>query len=276
MKTKRIISSLLAVLMLMSAFTIAMSAEEVTTEQEGPVYEYNTTNAKPTLNYITGNAVSEKPNAKGEYEEIKDQKVVTSAETKLETMDLRFEKDGYQLYVDEYSGEVATRCIATGEVLFSNPYTVGQSTATADSIKPQLLSQLVVKYIDVASGDDHTYYSYEWAATRGQIITKNIKNGIRVEYTIGREEARMLVPRQIEKTSFETKILSIMEMATTGDTGAEFHFKKFQAYYSLQDPSKETSATMKAEMEKAFPITKKMAVYVLDSSASATEMATID
>ena len=40
MKTKRIISSFLAVLMLMSAFTMVMSAEEATTE--ATAYEYNT------------------------------------------------------------------------------------------------------------------------------------------------------------------------------------------------------------------------------------------
>lgn len=261
--------------MLMSAFTIAMSAEEAATEET--VYEYNTTNMAPTLDYLTGYGVEKKENAeKGTvtYEKT-NEKIVTSAETKLETMDLRFEKDGYQLYVDEYSGEVATRCMATGEVLFSNPYTVGESTAT-DSIKSQLMSQLVVKYVDVASGDDNTYYSYEWAAQRGQIIVKNIKNGIRVEYTIGREEARMLVPRQIEKSSFETKILNIMEAATKGDSAATFQFKKFKAYYTPQDPAAESSATLKAEMEKAFPITKKMAIYVLDSSTSSTEMATIE
>ncbi len=270
MKTKRIISSLLAVLMLMSAFTVVMSAEEPAQ------YEYNTTNAKPTIDYLTGNAVSDKPNDKGEYDPIPDQKVVTSAETKLETMDLRFEKDGYQLYIDEYSGEVATRCIATGEVLFSNPYTVGESTATADSIKPQLLSQLVVKYVDVASGDDNTYYSYEWAATRGQIITKNIKNGLRVEYTIGREEARMLVPEQIEKTSFETKILNVIEEIAKEDKDAAFALRKIKAYYALQDPASESSATMKAEIERAYPITKKMPVWVLDSSTSSTEKALLE
>lgn len=273
MKIKRIISSFLAVLMLMSAFTIAMSAEEATEETK---YEYKTSNAKPTLNYTTGNAVSDKPNDKGVYEEIPTQKVVTSAETKLATMDLRFEKDGYQLYVDAYSGEVATRCIATGEILFSNPYTVGESTATENSIKPQLLSQLVVKYVDVASGDDNTYYSYEWAASRGQIVTKNIKNGIRVEYTIGREEARMLVPRQIEKTAFETKILNVMEEASKNDSKAAFEYKKFVAYYQLYDLSAEPSETLRAEMEKAFPITKKMAVYVIDSSTSSMELATIE
>ena len=83
----------------------------------------------------------------------------------------------------------------------------------SDSIKELLLSQIVVKYTDIASGQESTFYSYVEAAQRGQILVKNIKNGIRVEYTIGREQARMLVPRQIEKSAFETKILAMMEEA---------------------------------------------------------------
>ena len=274
MKFKRIISSLLAVLMLMSAFTVVMSAEEA----EGSVqYEYNTSNAAPTVDYMTGQSVKAKKNEDGKITgyEPTGEKVIYTAEDKLESMDLRFEKDGYQLYVDEYSGEVATRCIATGEVLFSNPYNVGDSTAQP-SIKEELMSQLVVKYVDIASGDDNTYHSYTWAASRGQIVVRNIKNGLRVEYTIGREEARMLVPRQVEKSSFEKKIKNVMEAAVQGDSHASFLFKKLMAYYTIQDPSTTASATLKAEMEKAFPITKKMAIYVLDSSTSQTEMANLE
>lgn len=260
MKTKRIISSFLAVLMLMSAFTMVMSAEEATTE--ATAYEYNTTSARPTIDYFTGNAAGGT------------EKVVTSAESKLETMDLRYEKDGYQLYVDAYSGEVATRCIATGEILFSNPYTIGESASDA-SIKTQLMSQLAVKFLD-STGAEKTYYSYEWAAQRGQITVKNIKNGIRVEYTIGREEARLLVPRQIEKTAFEEKILNVMEAATKGDKYAEFQFQKLKYFYALMDPSAETNAKVREDMQKAYPITRKMPVYVLDSTVSQAEMAQIE
>ncbi|MBQ8818208.1 MAG: hypothetical protein IJZ83_06500 [Clostridia bacterium] len=272
MKFKRIISTLLAVLMLASCFTIVMSAEET-----GPVYTYNTSNAKPTMNYFTGEAMKAQTDEEGNvtYKVDTGNRIVYSAEDKLATMDLRFEKDGYQLYVDEYSGEVATKCIATGEILFSNPYNIADSTAQ-DSIKTEIMSQIIVEYTDIASGDSNVYTSYEWAASRGQIIVRNIKNGIRVEYTIGREEARMLVPRQIEKSSFEKKIKNIMETAVQGDKHAEFLFKKLMAYYTLQDPSAVASTTLKTEMEKAFPITKKMAVYVLDSSTSQTEMANIE
>ncbi len=270
MKITKIISSFLAVLMLISAFTLVMSADEVQ-------YEYNTSNQMPTMSYFTGTGVvpvlDKEGKPTGNYESDAKRFVYTK-EDKLETMDLRYSKDGYELYVDAYSGEVATRCIATGEILFSNPYNIADSTAQ-DSIKKELMSQLVVKYVDVATGDENTYYSYEWAAERGQIVVRNIKNGIRVEYTIGREEARMLVPRQIEKNSFDTKILNVLKEAVAGDSYAEFQLKKLMAYYILQDPSA-VSDSYRAEMEKKYPITKKMSIYVLDSSTAATEMAKIE
>ncbi len=285
MKFKRIISILLAVLMLVSAFTVVAAAEEAVTEDghvSEPAEGWKTSNIRPTVDYFTGEGIKETVNSEGKVTgyEANGTKVIYTAEDKIANMDLRFVKDGYELYVDHYSGEVATRCVATGEILFSNPYTVGSDAGTkkdaTDSIKTQLMSQLVVKYVDIASGDDNTYYSYEWASTRGQIIVRNIKNGIRVEYTIGREEARMLVPRHIEKNSFETKILNVMREAVQGDANAEFMFRKLMAYYSENDPSKQTSQTLIDEMHKAFPITKKMAIYVLDNTTSTTEMAKIE
>lgn len=308
MNFKKIISTLLAVLMLVSAFTFIVAAEETT--QEGhlsqPAGGWKTSNTKPSLHYFKGDSiVAKSTNAEtGEVTEWGGDgtKVIYTPEDKLKYMDLRFIKDGYELYVDAYSGEVATRCIATGEILFTNPYTIGDSTATGDmsklksktnegGIKAQLMSQLVVKYIDITSGEDNTYHSFTWASSRGQIVVRNIKNGLRVEYTIGREEARLLVPVHIERSAFEKKIRNVMlealhlewnearqeaTIAEGGDANGLFIFKKFKAYYELQDPEAVAVESLKEQMYKAFPITKKMAIYVLDSSTSDVEKATIE
>ena len=265
MKMKRIISTVLAVLMLISAFAVTASATE--TSEDGGSYAWKTKSSQPTLNYFTGMKL--KPAEAGSEELVPDVDsgvVIKTPEDKLEYMDLRFEKDGYQIYVDHYSGEVATRCVATGEILFSNPYTVGNSVAS-DSIKTQLMSQIIVKYTDVTTGDSGTYYSYEWAAQRSQIIVRNIKNGVRVEYTIGREESRMLVPRLIEKSSFENNIKNIMEAAVAGDGDASFLYNKFKFYYQEYGPD---------SVHPEYGITKKMSVYALDSKVSDSELALLE
>ena len=122
-------------------------------------------------------------------------------EDKLATMTLMYEKDGYQLWADEFTGEVATKNLTTGQILFTNPRDIASKTAAySDTTKYELMSQIVVKYID--NGTDRYFYSFEQAAMNGQITVKNIKNGLRVEYTIGREDTKYLVPRLIEKARF--------------------------------------------------------------------------
>jgi len=253
MKFNRIMAALLSVIMLVSAFSVLASAEEAsaTTEIE---YEYNTSNAKATIDYFGT--------------------VFATKEEKLETMDLRFEHpetDGFQLYVDAYSGEVAVRNKATGEVLFTNPYTVGASTAT-ESIKKEIMSQLSVTFVDIVSNNKQTYYSYEWSAERGQIVVRNIKNGLRVEYTIGREEARMLVPHMIEKSSFEENLLNPIKEALGEES---FEYKQFVNRYKLQDPSA-VNDSLREAMYKSFPITRKMPVYVLDASTSGVQLSKLE
>lgn len=187
---------------------------------------------------------------------------------KLATMKLMLEKDGYQLWVHESTGEVATVKLSTGEILFSNPYNVSDSTAKT-TIKAQILSQIFVRYTD--NDTEKTFYSYTEAACRKQIKVKNIKNGVRIEYTMGREETRMLVPRMIRKDRFEEQILDVM-LAAVGGTET-FEYKQFKAYFVLKDVSALTSDRQKTELEAAFPITKKMAVYVFDPTASQNEIA---
>ena len=261
MKFNRIMAALLSVIMLVSAFSVLASAEEASAETEIE-YEYNTSNSKATIDYFTGNDLKT------------GKKVIYTKEDKLSYMDLRFEQpeaDGYQLYVDAYSGEVAVRNKATGEVLFTNPYTIGHSTAT-ESIKKQIMSQLSVTFVDIVSNNKQTYYSYEWSATRGQIVVRNIKNGLRVEYTIGREEARMLVPHMIEKSSFEENLLNPIKEALGEES---FEYQQFHARYKLQDPSA-VNDSLRDAMYKAFPITRKMPVYVLDASTSGVQLSKLE
>ena len=191
-------------------------------------------------------------------------------EEKLATMQLRLERDGFQLWADELSGEVAVVDLASGQIISTNPYDIA-TTKGSESTKEQIMSQLVVRYVD--NDQDKYFYSFVEASYRGQVKVKNIKGGIRVEYTIGREETRMLVPRYIRKERFEEKILAPVLTVLTED---QFEFKKLKAYYLLKDPETIASDRGKAELFAAFPITKKMAIYVFDPVASETEIRKVE
>ncbi len=276
-KFNKIVSVLLAVLMLMGSFSISAFAAD---ENPASRYEYDTTNI--TLDYMKGQVLTYNEEGKLETDasgkaivatdEEGNPIVVDSVAERLEYMDLRLEKDGYRLYIDAYTGEIAVENIATGETLFSNPYDVGATTST-DSIKAQLLSQIVVKYTDISQNNaENTFYSYTEAAKRGQIDIKNIKNGIRVEYSIGREQSKMLVPMMIEKEAFETKIVEPLKEAM-GETN--FEFRKFMAFYSLFSKDTYFGDALDAAQKK-YPIFKQMDFYIIDDSASEIDIARME
>lgn len=230
-KSIRLISALLTVLMVLTSVSLGSM---LTASAASPAYEYLSTGMATQL-------------------------------AKLETMTLMKSQDGYNLYCDTYTGEIAFQKIATGQILFSNPYDVGDSTsANADTIKAKLLSQVFVEYED-SDGTTKEMYSYTEASERDQIIVKNIKNGIRVEYTMGRQEARRLVPRMIQKERFEELILSKVDDSYSHD--------RLYNFYVLMDPDDETKSERAiAEMKAKYPITNKMAVYVYDSNATDYEL----
>ena len=178
-KMKKLISTLLTLCMLLGALTGLFTFEAFAAEEDEDEINWSEVDFTTEAYY--------------------------SADEKLATMELRFEKGDYQLWVHKYTGEVAVVNTATGEKLFSNPYDVGLSKSTA-SVKAELLSQILIEYTGNEVSGVQKFTSYADAASNGQIKIKSIKNGIRVEYTIGREETKYLVPRLIEKERFETMI----------------------------------------------------------------------
>ncbi len=247
-KLIRIISGLLTAIMLLGgvswATLIDISATGTSDEDEGPTTE------DLLKEYLT--------------------RKHDTPESKLNSMKFKLKIGDYELWADEMSGEVAVRDLKSGQIMFTNPYDIASSNGSA-STKEQLMSQIQVKYID--NDTEKTFYSFIEASYRDQIKVKNIKSGIRVEYTLGREETRMLVPRHIKKERFDEAIRSV----AAEQLGEEnFTFKKLTAYYILKDPDDSNSDRAKAELYAAFPITKKMAIYVFDPIASETEIRRIE
>lgn len=247
MKFNRILAGLLAVIMAVSSFGY-VAAVPVSAAYEDKVDE----EGNPLIDYIL--------------------KPYYTKEQKLQDMVLMKEENGYQIWVEEFTGEIAFIDASTGEALFTNPYDIASSftNMTAGSIskavKQKLLSQIILTYED--NGATKTMNSYVEAALRGQINIKNIKGGVRVEYTMGEQEVTRLVPRIISKERFETLIYANIE--ASGDL---FVKRKFDGFYSLKDKN-DPSLSKKAlnEMFTKFPITQKMAVYVCSPEITSNEL----
>lgn len=243
MKKSRIISAFLTLVMALGPMTVGVDAA-----WEDKVDD----NGDPIIDYLT--------------------KEYKTPEDKLADMVLLREGFGYELWYEEFTGEVALRDTATGQVLFTNPYDLGTATvpgggSPSNSVKQSLLSQLQIKYLD--NDQEKTMDSYVEAALRGQIIQKNIKNGIRVEYAIGEEQTTRLVPRLIEKSRFETLILD--------NITDEFWKGKVNSFYEVKDPYDPTLTERQlTEMLSQFPITEEMAVRVCDPNITAKELRTVE
>ena len=255
----KILSTLLAFVMLFgtfaSLFTVSAFAEE-TTQAPGAA------------------VVPEDEEEEVDYTKL----VYATPEDKIASMKLMVTKAGYELYADAVTGEVAARNTTTGEILFTNPYDVATSKGSEDT-KYEVMSQIIVNYID--NGSKKVFTSYEMAALRDQIKVKNIKNGIRVEYTIGREEARRLVPRLVEKSDFETTILDPLieyygldpELKLTPPIQQDwFYYKKLFDFYTFMSLENCATEKLKNDMLKNFPITEKMDVYVLDPNITTVQL----
>lgn len=227
--------------------------------------------------------------------------VFKTPEEKLASMTLMLEGYGYQLYVDQQedgvtSGEIAlveTATLNSGHVnvLFSNPYDVayskgsamfkptGGDTAGSAGTKEQLLmSQIIVQYQD--NGTTKYLYSFLDAAMRNQISISKIKNGVRVEYTIGREEFRKLVPRWIPEESYQKYILEPLNKAVENGELDAFYRDKVDSFYQLKDPS-----TMKTQAEidaciKNYKCTdpdgENIPIRVFSTDASTVEIAMVE
>ncbi len=223
------------------------------------------------------------PTAEAEdYVAIVDAALVTkyeSAQDKLDrdaNMKLVAVYGNYQLYANTYTGEVAFRDSATGQVLLSNPYNVPSYENVATTTRKELLSQIALGYTD--NGVSKTFYSYTEAAARGQITVSNIKNGVRLNYALGRTEANYLAPGMITEVRMIEMILSVMipdlddysfeAIFALKETSHTFKVKQFLASYTLYNLDRPGLAqATKDEYLKAYPILETLrSVYVRNSS----------
>ncbi|MBR6500275.1 MAG: hypothetical protein IKT25_02065, partial [Firmicutes bacterium] len=223
MKKYRILSAILTLVMLMSALTTGVSAAWADkVDEEG----------KPLIDYMY--------------------KVYANPDEKLADMVKVKEEKGFELWYEEFTGEVALVNQTTGQILFTNPFDLAENKSISSSVKSKLFSQLLITFYE--GGVKKEYNSYTEAALRGQITLKNIKGGIRVEYAIGEPNITRLVPRLISVERMESWILDKIDNDWNRD--------KLLSYYDKKDPKdpKETPVTIE-EMYIKYPITKDYPVY---------------
>ena len=149
----RILSVILAIMLLTSVFTMIASAAKLPA-----LDKYHTT-------------------------------VIESEEEKLSQMTKYLENDYMELYVHPYSGEIGLVNKKTGEITLSNPYNVA-SVGSTDGQK-RYLSTVILKWKNITNSAETTYYSYIDSCTHSQFAVSDentTDNKITLVYEFGRKE----------------------------------------------------------------------------------------
>ena len=204
MKTKRILSFVMASLMTLTCFFAILPMKASAAYSESTVG--TTVLPKDTVKKIVEAAY------KYEYETAEEMLAFELSEGYLDSVAYR-DADGsllYTLYVNRYTGVIYYKNEKTGQILTSNPMDIGAVTkGKTDENKTamQLYSQLIISYSEIATSTSREYNSTRDAAVRAQISVNAIKNGLRVNYILGNTASRYLLPGMLKAEAFEEKIL---------------------------------------------------------------------
>lgn len=251
MNIKRIISSVLTVVMIISSLLVVMptaaSAAYIGSSSNmgvaGDVEEANLNKEELseyieeylTYNFETPEEMLEYEIGKGYLYYVNSSNYDSSAFSQ------------YTLYVNKYTGFVYYRNNYTGQVLTSNPtnpgYKVGNvsSPSVNEPNRIDLMSQLVITFFETSNSQNKTTYnSVDWAASRGQVSVTAIANGFRVNYTLGDTTIRFLLPGMIKTEDFDRDILKpildkyaalLEEYCSNLYPDVEFSFFENEDYY---------------------------------------------
>ncbi len=201
----------------------------------------------------------------------------------IEPMKLFTIVDGYAFYADELTGEMIFLVLKDKELkkedipegtipeytafYCTNPYNAGSSTSKTDATeKEKLLSQIIIRFTE--NDKDAEMSSFADGASNQQITVKNIRGGVRVEYTIGREEVIYLVPRLIKVEKLDDLINQVAENSL-----AERDSRTLKSFYTKYDiNAKGVPQTRKKEWLSKYPVLEQFPLYACDETITTQEL----
>jgi len=264
---KRIISSVLAIITVLSCFTFGLTFGVSAAEDSG-------TSSLPNYEQALKDAVNQK---------------YINGKEKIDSdpnMKLMVENGEYALYCNEFTGEVAYHNLLTDQVLTSNPTNLSSllSTMTEGNYKTEnqltkLLSQVEISFVD-NQGKTEDFYSFVEAAYRDQIEVKQMVNGFRVEYIMGRLNTTYLLPGVVLESDYREKVFNLVEaklyevedeygMDSEAYDAVYTAYMKLDTWYHASNYDTEILADFKADMAAKYPDVYKpggQTIYYLDES----------
>ena len=183
----------------------------------------------------------------------------SSAEEMLADMTVSTESDGKVLYYINDTADIAVLDKHSGKLWFSSPFDYKNDNKASDEIKANMASFIRVIYYDNKS-NKFEMNSYEDCIAKNQFSIEKIKNGIRIDMRIGKDEDQLSLPFAIETEKFEKKI--IPELSGMAKRRVEAFYTK----YSLGDDS--LNQEVKERLKELYPGLADYDFYILRDDAS--------
>lgn len=181
---------------------------------------------------------------------------------RLGDMALKYENEYGKLYFNEKDGTVAYYNAASGDIIFTNP-TLDEADVTDKYTAEELMSHVIFDY--TRNGSSYSASSYSNGILAGKDINVTpISNGIQLNYYMTGSDV-LLVPKIIEATAFEEKILKPLEENIGESAEAQFELKRLKAYYNKIDylGALESGDTDLAErIAEAYPVVKEKQINI--------------
>lgn len=169
----------------------------------------------------------------------------------LADMTLGCKNEKFSLYYNQNNLATALVDNATGEIFTSNPCNAALDPYFSGDVAKKLTSQVIVSYYN-SDNACFSLYSSSDCAEFGQYSIKTFSNGLRFDLSLGEEKGNLLNPEVFTKQEYET-LLSKMQGRDAG---------RFESYYMYIDLKQVTDTNRKKDLEKSYPIIKKMPLYV--------------
>jgi len=170
-----------------------------------------------------------------------------------DNMERAAENDSLILYINPKTTEVGVKDKRTGFIWHTNPENRDRDSLASGINKEKLSSQISITYYDSAA-QLKEMNNYTDSISLGQFEIKNIKNGVRVDYRIGKEEEIFIVPLIISRERMEEKILKHI---TSEEKSSLLRNYRFLALKDIKDEAQ------KKELLAKYPNLADTDLYVL-------------
>jgi len=168
------------------------------------------------------------------------------------------ENEFLEMYIDKASTVVAVKDKKTGAVWKTNPEGRNDDPLASGHARNLLNSQIEISYYNMA-GQLLFMNNYFDSIQYGQFEISEIQNGIRITYTIGRQERIFVVPRAISVERMESEILNHIP---------EDQRRPLLRNYVLTDLDKIADEGRRTQLLEQFPTLEEYDLYLLPEDTS--------